>query len=280
MNGTIRTETSRGEPAGTVRKTFRLGNGEIRQVGRQGDIGFIRPEDPGQVMPRALPCVLTGLGRFISPSELTTRAEHLASARDLHIVSEMPDRVTMEGNTVTSPVRDGRYFRIRIELDPRTGDVLVTKVFDTRWDTLFVQWDTPNWIAVDCCRLPITTEYRVFQWTITQEQRQALGERMRRLDLPSECVQPHHARHAEWIALRDEVLGGPLPIRLSADPQKGVSTILGVNDWHDSRDFKLPDEEHATRFYSLFLDAFVDRFSASPSGSSTIPEPVEDDEEP
>jgi hypothetical protein len=232
---------------------FCMRDGVMFSSSREGELGVIRPERPDLLIYRCAPSILTGLGRSVSPMELLTLSETIRRCGDLRVESEVDGIVRLAGVGILSPLRDGRAFRVQVDLHDLTGDVRRLEIYDTRWDTLFVRWEMDEWKSFDSARVPLTTTYSVFEWRISTDERAKLSERMKAAGLDGASVSPLNPRYREWTELRDEVLGGPLDVRLTTPMQRTRTTVLGINQPTASIWLNLPETLSPRRFLSAYL---------------------------
>ncbi len=244
---------------------FRMRDGVMFSSSHDGELGVIRPERPDLLIYRCAPSILTGLGRSISPMELLTLSETIRRCGDLRVESETGGIVRLTGVGILSPLRDGRAFRVQVDLHDKTGDVQRIAIYDTRWETLFVRWEMDEWKSFGSARVPLSTTYSVFEWKISTDERAKLSEGMKAAGLDGASVSPLNPRYREWTELRDEVLGGPLDVRLTTPMQRARTTVLGINQPATPNWLNLPETLAPRRFLSAYLDCPVDQFRCEPS---------------
>lgn len=244
---------------------FSLKAGVIRVVGQDGLSGSTRPEAPDVVWPWCVPSPQVGLGRMLQVTRLHTRAEYLKRCDDLCVESEDRQRVVVGGT-----FREGNLpQRYRVTIDAATGDVVKEELVNLTWGIVTLERDMPEWADVDGVRVPVVTEYRLFQIDLDQNAIAEIDTLLGAEGLSPGIRHPQHPDFMKWCQFRDRHFGPQgAPRRLAADWQscrtEGVRLFREVpRDWVD-----LPADLPLERFFSRALECTVDRFDQEPSDSA------------
>lgn len=241
---------------------FSLKAGVMRVVGQDGFSGSTRPEASDVVWPWCVPSPQVGLGRMLQVMHLHSRAEYLARCEDLRIESEDRLRVVVGGT-----LREGKLpQRYRVTIDAATGDVVKEELVNLTWDIVTLEREMPVWAEFDGVRVPVVTEYRLFQIDLDQDAVAEIDALLAAEDLSPGMRHPQHPGFKKWCRFRDGHFGPRgAPRRLAADWQScrtdRVRLIWEVpRDWVD-----LPAELPLERFFSRALECTVDQFDQEPS---------------
>lgn len=229
--------------------------GIVRAQNRHPDRPSViaRFEQPDRVDPWSVPSVLKGLGHAPVVHDIRTRTEQLLECTDLAIEQENSRTVVLTG-------RDAYYrnhpYRVRVEIDAMTGRLVRYQLIDAVWDCLVTDWLTVEREDFDGVLVPGRVEYRMYDVAISDEHRQRLRDLCLLADIPPDAMHPDHSRFQEWVRIRTDVIGGPVPTRLAAPWQSSTADIIEVNWLHDKSWYELDILPNA-RFLSAPLECFV-----------------------
>lgn len=219
------------------------------------DLVIARSEKPDLLIPWCVGGAQKGLGHLPNIAELPSRWERFFAMSDLHVVSERPDATVVLGGT---ELHLQRPFATYVELDTSTGCVTRHWIVDLTFNTNWVEWRMPTWIEMESVFVPTRTEFRVFQPVLSAELRDALKAARDQAGLGADATFSSHPRFAEWVNVRDRVMGGTSPeVRIATEWKRCDIEPMRVNPIVDRSWFEVPKQSAHSLLMNDMLECQV-----------------------
>ena len=244
---------------------FSLKAGVMRVVGQDGLSGSARPEAPDVVWPWCVPSPQVGLGRMLQVTRLHTRAEYLKRCDDLCVESEDRQRVVVGGT-----FREGKLAqRYRVTIDAATGDVVKEELVNLTWSIVTLERDMPEWADIDGVRVPVVTEYRLFQIDLDQNAIAEIDTLLGAEGLSPGMRHPQHPDFMKWCQFRDRHFG-PQGARAGSRPigRVAVPKVSGCSGRFRATGLTCPPIYRSSGSSVAALECTVDQFDQEPSDSA------------
>lgn len=220
---------------------FQILDGVFRAADIEQGIGVAFTAESRFTSLRDEPNILVSLGRFRPTSTLCNRAELFARSLSLRLVQEDADRVVMQVTERLS-TQNRSPFVVRVEMSPRTADVLSMEIVDTKWGHLTAKYSMGEWTPVGTARLPLQVIYEQFDLSVPREVKKRVEDAANRAGLGREDRFADGPRYREWVAMRDAEIPPPAPSRVYPGVMRAKARIEAVNAPHDASWLAFPPQ--------------------------------------